>query len=477
MKAPLYAIVDIETTGTRINLDRITEVGIVLFDGKRIVDQFSSLVNPERSIPYNITQITGINDEMVADAPRFYEIAKQVVQLTEGAIFVAHNVRFDYNFIREEFRTLGFTYKRKQLDTVRLTRKVFPGLPSYALGKLIKHFGISVDRRHRALDDALATTILLEKILKTDQEEQADQLINNGVQASRLPQNISLETLHNLPEGPGVYYFHSQSGEVIYIGKSINIKKRVMDHFASRTRKSIKIQRMIHEITFEQTGSELIALLLEQHEIKRLRPVFNTMLKTRRYKYCIHEHVDEQGYLRMEVSEIKPDLNVLREFTGRGEARGALSFLCYEFGLCRCLNNLNKTGSSCFDQQLRNCSGAFHGHEEAVPYNERVSTAKEALQRFPAFPDDLLILDKGREPDEYAVIHIESGIFRGFGYFSNETESDPNQMIDCVNTYPNNKDVVYIIKDFLKKNPKVRVMKLKKRQVLSAADYLASFEQ
>ncbi|MEM6726162.1 MAG: exonuclease domain-containing protein, partial [Bacteroidota bacterium] len=437
---------------------------------------FSSLVYPERSIPYNITKITGITDEMVAEAPRFYEIAKQIVELTQGAIFVAHNVRFDYNFIREEFRQLGYTYKRKQLDTVRLSRKVFPGLPSYALGKLIKHFGISVDRRHRALDDALATTDLLQRILNTDQEDQAKNLINHGVQASKLPQNISLDTLHNLPEGPGVYYFHSESGEVIYVGKSINIKKRVMDHFASRTRKSIKIQRMIHEITYEETGSELIALLLEQHEIKRLRPVFNTMLKTRTYKYCIHQFVNEDGFDCMEVSEIKPNQNIVREFTGRGEARGALAYVCREFGLCRCLNQLNKTGKSCFDYQLRNCSGAYLDMEAAESYNQRSKEAVEALQRFPAFPDDMLIIDKGRSPNEKAIVCIEAGLFRGFGFCPDEQTDSTENMMSSVKNYAHNKDVVFIIKDFLKKNPSLQILKTEDRQVLSAAAYLSGFE-
>ncbi|HMR44937.1 MAG TPA: 3'-5' exonuclease, partial [Saprospiraceae bacterium] len=144
----LFAIIDVETTGGRANRDRITEIAIALHDGEKVVKTFESLINPECPIAYGITELTGITNDMVADAPRFYEVAKEIGQLTEGAVFVAHNVRFDYGFIREEFNRLGFTYSRRQLCTVRLSRQVFPGLQSYSLGNLIRHFKIRVNDRH-----------------------------------------------------------------------------------------------------------------------------------------------------------------------------------------------------------------------------------------------------------------------------------------------------------------------------------------
>ena len=193
----LYAIVDLETTGTSARNGRITEVGIVLFDGEKIINQFSSLVNPERSIPWEITRITGISNEMVQSAPKFYEVAKKIVELTQDAIFVAHNVGFDYGFLRKEFGALGFTFSRKQLCTVRLMRKVFPGFRSYSLGNLIKRFDIEVKNRHRALDDALATTELLRRVLrKNEGEEELNLLVNEGLKSSNLPKQIDLEFLH-----------------------------------------------------------------------------------------------------------------------------------------------------------------------------------------------------------------------------------------------------------------------------------------
>ncbi|MFZ1750838.1 MAG: 3'-5' exonuclease, partial [Saprospiraceae bacterium] len=157
MKQKIYAVVDIETTGGMAKRDRITEIAIVLYDGREIIDRYETLIQPDRSIPYEITRITGIDDAMVADAPRFYEVAKKVVEMTDNTIFVAHNVRFDYSFIKEEFATLGYTFTRRQLCTVVLSRKAFPGLKSYSLGNLIKHFDIKVQNRHRAMDDVLAT--------------------------------------------------------------------------------------------------------------------------------------------------------------------------------------------------------------------------------------------------------------------------------------------------------------------------------
>ena len=196
MSDKLYAIIDIETTGGRATRDKITEIAVVLHDGQKIVDSYETLINPEVPIPYGITKLTGISQDMVESAPRFFEVAKKVVEMTEDAIFVAHNVRFDYTFIREEFARLGFTYTRKQLCTVRLSRKAFPGLKSYSLGNLIKHFEINVDDRHRAMADTLATVELFEKILNVEKgETEITDMVNMGIKESLLPPNLTMEIL------------------------------------------------------------------------------------------------------------------------------------------------------------------------------------------------------------------------------------------------------------------------------------------
>ncbi|NJN77997.1 MAG: GIY-YIG nuclease family protein [Saprospiraceae bacterium] len=311
----MYAIIDIETTGVKPGGDRITEVAVVLYDGEKIVDSYQSLINPECSIPPNITQITGITNQMVADAPKFFEIAKDLVEITKGAIFVAHNVSFDYGFIREEFARLGYSYRRKQLCTVRLSKLVFPGRRRYNLDAMIDMLGIDVQRRHRAMDDTMATVKLLEAILaQQTAEESIANLVNRGVNASKLPPNFTMEQLHALPEDCGVYYFHNQNNEVIYVGKSINIKKRIMEHFAAKTAKAQKMQCDVHDITFEVTGSELAALLLESHEIKTLLPRYNTAQKPRKKTYCIFKYQDEEGYQRLSVARTQKDLDVVFDY-------------------------------------------------------------------------------------------------------------------------------------------------------------------
>lgn len=297
-----YAIVDIETTGGLVKRDKITEIAIVLHDGEKVIEQYQTLINPERSIPSFITGLTGITDEMVADAPLFCEVAKEIVLKTEGAVFVAHNARFDYGFLREEFARLGYAYTRKQLCTVRLSKKMLPQLKSHSLDSLIRHFSLDVDKRHRALDDALATAEVFRRItdMGHGHQEMSD-IINMGIKEARLPTTISLDFIHQLPEAPGVYYFHDAEGKVIYVGKSIHIKKRVIQHFAEISNKSNKMQQRVHDITFTLTGSELIAQLLENAEIKKLQPEINRAQRRKSFPFAIYYYFDEQGYIQMKV--------------------------------------------------------------------------------------------------------------------------------------------------------------------------------
>jgi DNA polymerase-3 subunit epsilon len=326
----LYAVVDLETTGGRASRDRVTEIAVVLYDGREIVRSFESLINPECYIPYGITQLTGITQEMVAGAPRFYEVAREIVELTEGAIFVAHNVRFDYSFLREEFARLGYTFSRKQLCTVRLSRQSFPGLPSYNLDSITRHLDIAIANRHRAMGDALATAEVLNRCLARHQGEQAvRQIVNLGIRESLLPKSFSLERLHALPEACGVYYFHDRQGNVLYVGKSINIKKRVFEHFADKTDKAAALQEHVDDLTYELTGSELVALLLESHEIKRLRPPVNRAQRRRRFPYVIHTWTDETGYRRFAMehttAQQRRRLAVISEFPSLGRAKSRLA--------------------------------------------------------------------------------------------------------------------------------------------------------
>ena len=221
-----YAIIDVETTGMGIQGNKITEIAIIIHDGTKIIDQYDSLVNPECTIPMTISRLTGIYDYMVSDAPKFYEVAKKVIEITKDCIFVAHNVNFDYNVIHKEFSDLGFPFKRKKLCTVRLSRKLIPGLPSYSLGKLCSSVGIRINDRHRAKGDADATTILFEKLLRLDADNKVfDSFLKPNSREATLPPGLAKEIFEKLPERTGVYYFRNEKEHIIYVGKALNIKK------------------------------------------------------------------------------------------------------------------------------------------------------------------------------------------------------------------------------------------------------------
>ena len=458
-----YAIIDIETTGGRANRDRITEVAIVIHDGEKVLEEWESLIYPERTIPHNIIQITGITNEMVKDAPRFFEVAKKIVTMTEGAVFVAHNVRFDYNFIREEFKRLGFTYTRRQLCTVRLSRKAWPGLRSYSLGNLIRHFNINVDARHRAMADTKATVQLFEMIFDLDQTaDNVKELVNLGIKESQLPVNITLDKLHEMPEECGVYYFLNKVGDIVYVGKSINIKKRVMEHFTDQTEKGRKLNQSVHEINYEITGSELVALLFESHEIKTHHPYINRAQRARSFQYAIISYKNQAGYICLSVikanAKEKKKLNVLRDYPNLLSAKGALNQIIEQYELCHNYCEIDKTGTPCFYYHIHKCRGACIQEESAEDYNERIEEAIDGLAI--DFPDNFILLDQGRTIDEKAVVLVEDGRYQGFGFAG---EEDINGTIEdlkeTIRPYAHNPDVARIIRRFLYRKKDLQVIK------------------
>jgi len=461
----LYAIVDIETTGGRPSRDKITEIAVVLHDGLRILERFETLLNPETPIPYGITELTGITNEMVAEAPKFYEVARKIVEMTEGAVFVAHNVRFDYSFVREEFRRLGFTYTRKQLCTVRLARKAFPGLSSYSLDNLIHHLKLPIQNRHRALGDALATARLFEMIMEhKGQADNARKLINFGIREALLPPNLSLETIHALPEACGVYYFHDAKGGLAYVGKSKNIRHRVATHFAGKTDKASRLHRHVHDISYQLTGSELAALLLESHEIKRLRPYLNRAQRHRSFPYAIHSFIDIQGYHCFEVERTavaqKKGFHIVAEFPKGSQARSRLLALCKQFELCPRLCGMEKGQGPCFDYHLKQCHGACIQQESPESYNQRAAQVLDRLSQL--LEDNYFILDRGRSPDELTLIQVEGGAYRGFGHvLKDELPPNPSDWSDAIKPFPDNPEVRRIIRNYLLKHPEVKVVKVK----------------
>lgn len=436
-----YAIVDIETTGGLVKRDKITEIAIVLHDGEKVIDQYQTLINPERSIPSFITGLTGITDDMVADAPLFCEVAKDIVLKTEGAVFVAHNARFDYGFLREEFARLGYAYTRKQLCTVRLSKKLLPQLKSHSLDALIRHFSLEVDKRHRALDDALATAEVFRRIrLMGDGEKEMSDIINLGIKEARLPSSISLDFIHNLPEAAGVYYFHGADGQVIYVGKSIHIKKRVIQHFSEISNKSSKLYQRVHDITYTLTGSELIAQLLENAEIKKLQPEINRAQRRKSFPYAIYYYFDDHGYLQMKIRkknriDAPGTAAILHELPDHHSAAAYLRSLTDRYALCMKKTDIDTGPGPCFYHQVGKCYGACIGLEDPDAYNSRVREAVAATQQH--FDEDFALVDQGRTPGEISILLISKGRVMGWGYTEQDTRiSHVNDVIDIIQARP-----------------------------------------
>ncbi len=291
-----YSVIDIETTGGRRGEHKMTEIAIINIDGNEIVDRFSTLINPERSIPSSIIYLTGITNEMVEHAPKFYEVAKKIIEMTEGRIFVAHNVFFDYNFIKQEFLELGYQFKRDKLCTVRLSRKYLPGYKSYSLGKLAADLGIEINGRHRAMGDAEATAIIFKDLIDSVRNED---FVLSEAKKIVLPPHVIRDEYEALPEKIGVYYFYGKNNQVLYIGKSKNIKKRVTQHFRAdlKRRKDIELKNLIAHIDYTLFEDELSALLFEGHEIKEKWPPYNTSMKSKKFTYGIKLKETKEGIL------------------------------------------------------------------------------------------------------------------------------------------------------------------------------------
>jgi DNA polymerase III subunit epsilon len=448
----VYAIIDIETTGGSARKEKITEIAIYLHDGNQITDEFVSLINPERNIPYFITNLTGITNEMVENAPRFYEIAKKIVEMTEGRIFVAHNARFDYSFIKQEFKSLGFIYKRNILDTVALSRKLLPGRKSYSLGNICSDLRISINGRHRAAGDALATTKLLELLMAKDRELAGSKssLLKN-TKAAKLHPKLDVAKIETIPDEPGVYYFHNENGDLIYIGKSRNLQQRINTHLSNNsTNRSMEMRDLIADIGWETTGSELIALLRESYEIKLNKPIYNRAQRRTGFQWGIFCFIDNNGYINYRYGQINNDDSPVSVFTSKEKTKSKLNSLVETYGLCQKLAGLYETEGACFHYQVGICKGACIGKESAEEYNER---AAKATDEFLFTRRNFFIIDRGREDEERCAVKIVNGKYAGYGYFNiNDMGFGLNAIHDCIKPSMDNHDIQVILKQYLKSN-------------------------
>lgn len=436
----IYSIVDIETTGGT-NGNRITEIAICKTDGKKILDRFETLINPEQFIPHSISLLTGITNDMVADQPLFQDVESDIREFLEGSIFVAHNVSFDYSIIKNHYADLGISFNSKKLCTVRLSRGIIKGLASYSLGKLCQQLGISNKNRHRAMGDAQATAELFHLLVQKDKADFISYSLNQLNKEATIPPNLPKEEYEQLPESTGVYYLLGQKMEVLYVGKAKNIKQRINTHFNEKTRKKSELLRRIHHLSYELTGNELVAYLLESAEIKKHYPYYNRAQKSKHSAYYVSYYKGQDDLLRVDIFNKKYGGASLDQFTSMTMARDYLYQLVEEAGLCPKYTGLERTKGQCFKGEACDiCSGRIDSQE----YNNRVSQLNGGEQT-----QSLLILGRGRNKEEKAAVHVHNGEYKGFAYFDPEQIEGPEQVLDHITPYKNNSDTQRIIRQFL----------------------------
>lgn len=454
----MYAIVDIETTGGKFNEEGITEIAIYRHDGHQIVDQFSSLVNPERPIQAFVASLTGINNNMLRQAPKFYEVAKRIVEITDNAILVAHNAQFDYRILRTEFTRLGYEFERRTICTVELSKKLLPGHASYSLGKLMRALGIPISDRHRAQGDAQATVKLFQLLLDRDHEKNIVEASIRLDPKKQLEPNL-LELIERAPSETGIYYLRNKEDKLIYIGKSKNIKKRLTQHFTGQDRKSKKLQLETVDVQVERTGNELVALLKESEEIKLHKPLYNRSLRRSIFRYQLSHFTDQQGYINLKIDPSDRRKNSITTFGTFAQAKSVLFKITEQYELCQKLNGLYQSKEACFSYGLNQCNGACIQKEAPETYNQRV---QEFINKNIYQSSDLIIVDKGRYLEERSCILIENGAFKGIGYFDlNFQIQNPEVLKSIIRPMQDNRDAQHIIQSYLRRNKVLKIINLR----------------
>lgn len=385
---------------------------------------------------------------MLKGAPKFHEIAKRIVEITNGCIFVAHNVSFDYRVLRTEFRRLGYDFNCKNLCTVELSQKLMPEQPSHSLGKLVRALGIPMADRHRATGDALATVKLFKMLLDKDVEKTIlNTLIKSEIEKGIAPKLRDI--MESMPSTTGVYYIYSRAGKLIYIGKSKNIRKRINQHFTGTDKKSLKIQAEVYTITFEETGSELIALLKESEEIKANKPPLNRAHLKDKFNIALYCEPDSNGYLNLKIQKTDARRKEITSFTNLNEAISSLHKITAHYKLCQKLTALHITKKECFQYNIKQCNGACLNLESQEDYNARV---QEFLDRNTFENQNMIIVDRGRKISEKSVVLIENGVYQGFAFFDlNYQITNPKVLHNIITPMQNNRDVINILRSHIRK--------------------------
>ena len=426
----MYAVLDIESTGGKYNEEGIMEIAIYRFDGHTVTDQFISLINPEREIQPFVVKLTGINSKMLKTAPKFHEVAKRIVEITDGTTLVAHNAQFDYRILRTEFRRLGYNFQRKTLCTVDLSKQLMPEAESHSLGKLVRSLGIPVSDRHRANGDAQATLKLFKLLLQKDTNKE---ILKSVVRSETLGElsPTQLDIVENLPTETGVYYMHDKKGNIIFIGKTKNIKKRVNQHFTNVSELAKKLQKETKNVTFEKTGSELVALLKEYNELVKNKPVYNKRRSTG-YSHGVYMKTNENG------------LNVLKPERANGQPNRLSSFS----SLKASKNFVEKVYSEI----------ALDSSEEPTTHNGKI---KELFKKYSIDQRTLLLLDRGRELGEQSVILIKNGNVSGIAFTELNYQVINLKVLENIAVnIKSDKETILITESYLRKKNRLKIIEL-----------------
>lgn len=445
----MYAIIDVETTGGSPMLDRVIEVAVFVFDGEKVTDSYNTLINPRRPIDPYVTKLTGITEDMVKDAPLFEDIKERLLELTHENIFVAHNVKFDFGMIRQEFKRLGIDFNRKQLDTVNLARKVLPGFNSYSLGNICDSLGIVIHDRHRATGDAEATVKLLDVILKSHNSAKYIEIeLSHGIDLDLLPPYLSKAEIEKLPEDAGVFYYKDEVGKILYLDGSKNIRKKVITDFSGPVEgpERKRMFELMRSIDYELSGNELIAKLRAYKELKQHLPEFNKKPKTMAFTHGIFLDKDESGFIQLKIHPLEwPNGELILKFASKAVANKILGKIIKE-------NNLHTWFA------LRSKMKEL-GQIDAKGQKSYNSSMEKAVRKYLYKQPSFFIIGAGIHPDENSAIWIESNVYMGFGYFNPElTEATPANLKEVIKPDEDDIEVQKIIRGMMRKLKNSKVL-------------------
>lgn len=448
----MYAVIDIETTGGGIRWSRITEIAIYKHDGVQLLDSYSTLVNPGMPIPPFISQLTGITNEMVQDAPSFEEIAPYIERYTRGCIFVAHNVQFDYNFIRHEFARIGQTYERDRLCTVRLSRHFIPGMASYSLGRLCEEIGIPINARHRAAGDAEATVKLLERMLKHEGTAALNTFVSSGSPFEQYNRRLKSLRLEDVPQTAGVLYLLNGEDQLLYVEGTTNLRRRAIAFLRNKAGKvGASIQSLIADVHFEETGSNLLAILLANERILKEKPLYNKPAASAPLRWKITATEGADGFLYLEVARSEEGESV--PFATRKLAQEKLAHLLKQFYLCRRYSSLKRAACA-----PASCLKACQGVEQSEVYNQRALAAITSSVPQQSQPGQLL-LDRGRHGYERVVIYEREHGEISWGFVEGSLKGYSEDDLAAAAAYSlKSATAAQTLKRYLQKNPVQKII-------------------